>query len=337
MLCRSYMQQGLKRADVLTITGLTKHQLYYVSKGARVGRVPSERTRYVDPSDGQVSWVDNEVVVERIRCYKADPDHNHYYKSITIQLCLGGYYINHKKVYRLMKQAQLLKKARRARGRKFVTFRRVCPLKPLRILEMDIKYYWIDGKSSYAYVLTIIDTFTRYVLAWDVGLEMKQTQVRELWEQVIAVYLQGLDLRQNGGIHIEVRNDNGKQFSAKMVQAFFAENYLGQVFTHPYTPQENAHVESFHKTIGSALKNEYFATLLDLQMRLETFYTTYNNLRSHGSIAQLSPAYFWALFEDDQIEVIPKDKRRLQFKLKIPYQQVRQHQHIERYFYPLEA
>jgi transposase InsO family protein len=41
------------------------------------------------------------------------------------------------------------------------------------------------------------------------------------------------------GINIEVRNDNDSRFSAKLIQEFFKENYLNQVFTHPYTPQEN--------------------------------------------------------------------------------------------------
>jgi hypothetical protein len=40
------------------------------------------------------------------------------------------------------------------------------------------------------------------------------------------------------GINIEVRNDNDSRFSAKLIQEFFKENYLNQVFTHPYTPQE---------------------------------------------------------------------------------------------------
>jgi transposase InsO family protein len=31
----------------------------------------------------------------------------------------------------------------------------------------------------------------------------------------------------------------------KLIQEFFKENYLNQVFTHPYTPQENGHIESF--------------------------------------------------------------------------------------------
>ena len=326
------MGRGLKREEVLRITGITRHQLYYRTTGGKAGRPPSETTRKRDRGSGLIVRIDNADVVARIRHYRCDPDHAHYYKSITVSLCLEGFYINHKKVYRLMKAAQLLQPARRAEGRNFVKFRRVCPLRPLRILEMDIKYYWVEDTGRYAFVLTILDTFTRYVLAWLVGYEMRQQQVRQCWEYVIANYLQGLDLREEGGVHIEVRNDNGKQFSAKMVQEFFAQNYLEQVFTHPYTPEENGHVESFHKTIGKATVDERFATLDQLEARLRVFYTNYNNLRLHGSIAMLSPAYFWALFEQGLIEVTEKGKRRLRFKLKIPYQQVRDQPDIEKYF-----
>jgi transposase InsO family protein len=38
--------------------------------------------------------------------------------------------------------------------------------------------------------------------------------------------------------------------SAKLIQEFFKENYLNQVFTHPYTPQENGHIESFHAILA---------------------------------------------------------------------------------------
>ena len=328
------MERGLGQHDVLRITGVSRHQLYYRSRGKRAGRRPSAATEWLDVQTGLISQVDNAVIVDRIRAYKSDPDQNHYYKSITVGLRIEGYHINHKKVYRLMKDALLLRKPKRGKGRKFVRFRRVCPSGPLRILEMDIKYYWVGGSGKYAYVLTIIDTFTRYALGWDVGFEMKQLQVRQLWEQVIATYFQGVILRADRAVHVEIRNDNGKQFSAKMVQDFFAENYLDQVFTHPYTPEENAHVESFHKTIGGALKNQCFESLNALFGRLEGFYATYNNTRLHGSIAMLSPAYFWTLYEQNQIEVIRKEKRQLRFKLRMDYRHVKSQQRIDKYFYP---
>ena len=76
---------------------------------------------------------------------------------------------------------------------------------------------------------------------------MKSRQVKQAWEEVIANYLQPADLLRKQ-IHIEIRNDNGPQFGAKIIRQFFKENHLNQVFTHPYTPQENGHIESFHSS-----------------------------------------------------------------------------------------
>lgn len=41
-------------------------------------------------------------------------------------------------------------------------------------------------------------------------------------------------------------NDNDSRFAAKTVQDYFHENHINQVFTHPYTPQENGHIEFYH-------------------------------------------------------------------------------------------
>ena len=57
--------------------------------------------------------------------------------------------------------------------------------------------------------------------------------------------------------YIEVRNDNDPRFSAKMVQEFFLKNHLNQVFTQPYTPQENGHIESFHAILGRSLEPKF--------------------------------------------------------------------------------
>jgi len=280
--------------------------------------------------------VPNEKVIAAIISIKQNPDLSNWYRLITCTLQVQGYYINHKKVYRLMKEYHLLEQAKRKKGRNFVKFRRVTPEGPLCVLEMDIKYVWIAGKSRYAYILSVIDTFTRYILHWKVGYSMREHQVKQVWDYIIPTYLQPADMLSKE-IQIEVRNDNGKQFSSTMIQEYFKNNYLGQVFTHPYTPEENGHIESFHATLGKALKGEYFKTLEDVADRLKRFYQTYNNLRQHGSTAMLSPVMFWALYEDQQINVIHLSKKRVKFKLNIPYQDVLAWKNVHRYKYPLKV
>lgn len=330
MLAKEYMSLGLVRDQVLSITGLTRHHLYYKPTGQKVGKKTTNWTLFKDPKTQLVRRRNNEEVVIEIIDILSDKDLPNWYRLVGATLQVRGWYINHKKVYRLERENGLLRKAKKRTGRNFVQFRRVCPEGPLRIIEMDIKYAWIDGKSSYAYILTIIDTFTRYALHWAVGYSMKQEQVKDAWDQVIVKYLQRADLLK-AQISVEIRNDNGKQFSSQIIQKYFQDNHLNQVFTHPYSPEENGHVESFHKTLGSSLKGAYFHTLKDLENRLNTFYQTYNNRRQHSSIAMLSPSMFWALWEDGQIEMMVFEKKKARFRLRMNLQDVLSWHNIHRY------
>lgn len=331
-LAIQYMSDGLKRDSCLSILGLSKNQLYHKNGVQRPGRRPTTDTYYKDRKDRTIVSVENSVIVDQIIKIKENPDLSHWYKLICRRLQIMGYYINHKKVYRLMKEYHLLEKARKKKGRNFVQFRRVAPEGPLRILEMDIKYVWVEGCACYCYILTTIDTFTRFVLHWTVGYTMRQEQVRRLWDYIIVNYLQPAELLKRK-LEIEVRNDNGKQLSSKMIQNYFKENHLNQVFTHPYSPEENGHIESFHKTLGNALRNDTYKSFLELVNRLKKFYLSYNNDRQHSSIAGLSPAMFWALFEEGQIDTIQKEKKMIKFKLNLSYQDILEWPQIDKYNY----
>jgi len=326
------MSKGLKRDLCLSISGLTKNQFYYIEKGTRPGRKPTSATIWRNPEDMQEYLLDNADVVHKIVEIKLDPDLANWYHMITRTLQILGYYINHKKVYRLMHEYLLLEEPRTRSGRNFVRYRRVAPTRALEIIEMDIKYVWIYEIRKYAFVLTVIDTFTRYVLDWTVGYRMKSEQVKAVWERIIVKYLQPEGVLGRG-LDVEIRNDNGKQFNSKLIIEFFNENYLDQVFTHPYSPEENGHIESFHNTLSKALSKDHFVSLGQLEKRLERFYLCYNNERSHSSLKGLAPSKFWTLTEKNLIDILPLDKRRIKFKLNVAYQDVLTLPNINKYDY----
>lgn len=263
----------------------------------------------------------NQEVVEQIQATKKDPDFNYGYRKMTVQLMCLGYLINHKKTYRLMKENDLLNAYRKFSDKTYVKYRTVVPERPLEVLEMDIKQVWITQDRRHAYILSIIDTFTRVVLHWLMAYSITQEQVKKAWETVIVNYLQPADLL-NQELHIELRNDNDSRFSAKDIQAFFLENEIQQVFTHPYTPQENGHVESFHKIMATSIKGQVFWSFQELEDRMKIFYHKYNNQRLHGSIANLWPMKFWELWEQNKIKIIEKKNKKRTFKLLIPYHQI---------------
>jgi len=75
-----------------------------------------------------------------------------------------------------------------------------------------------------------------------------------------------MDTLKEGPIEIEVRNDNGKQFNSNLVIDYFKANDTTQVFTHPDTPEEYGHIESFLKILGKALKQEVFTSLSSVEI-----------------------------------------------------------------------
>jgi len=249
---------------------------------------------------------------------KSNPETDYGYRAMSAALQLEGYIINHKKVYRLMQEYQLLNDRRKMSGKTFVKYSRVTPERPLEVLEMDIKFQWVNEHNRYAFILTVIDCFTRKTLYWIVAYSIKQEQVKNVWEHIIAQYLQPNDMLKKG-MTIEVRNDNDSRFAAKAIQAFFKENHLNQVFTHPYTPQENGHIESFHSILSRSLKRKEYATIVELEKHLKHFYRVYNEIRLHGSLDHLSPNKFWTLWNAELIQRKLLKNKKVKYQLKIPH------------------
>ncbi len=94
-MVRSYCAQGLSLDRCFEITGMTKNQFYYKQSGKKRGRRPSTNTHYKAKSSKDAELIDTTTVVKRIVDVKLDPDH-------------ANYFINHKKVYRLMYEHLLL-------------------------------------------------------------------------------------------------------------------------------------------------------------------------------------------------------------------------------------
>jgi len=316
-----YMAQGMKRDKALAICGLTKDQLYYQPNGGKPGRRASRTTKRWQ--DGAWQEYGNGVVVTSMEEVLSEPLADYGYRRMSFELNLLGWHINHKKVYRLMKTARLLQPKKEARPRDYVRYRVVCPEQPLRLLEMDIKQVWLSGLRRYGYILTILDVFTRAVLDWSVGLHMRQEEVQAAWRRVIEVHLE-----PHGALawqcDIEIRSDNGPQFCASRLREYLADNYFKQVFTHPYTPQENGHIESFHSILAQGLRGQDFESLPDLEGYLEHFYQFYNWQRVHGSLCGLPPQTFWQQWSVGNIkrEVLEEKTRKVRFSLKVPRYQI---------------
>lgn len=307
-IVRSYVAEGLTVQIATSIASMSKSTYYYESKGTRKGRLPSTSTPY----RGQL--VPNENVVKAIDEILSEEFIDYGYKRTCMALRRQGYRINPKKVYRLMREANLLfsrQKASPSRKRTFVKYTVPAYERPFATLEMDIKYVYIWEERRNAFLLTILDTFSRLAVAWELDFQMKAMQVAAVIERLkdhpqIRPYLQRHD------VNICIRTDNGPQFVAKLLADSIEKSpFLEQEFIRPATPQQNGHIESFHDTLQRLVINTM--VLQDLNHArnvLDRFFDTYNNKRIMESILYLSPMEFLQQWETNRIGVDPSNHKK---------------------------
>jgi len=278
-------------------TGTSSSTWYYTPKEGRGGVNPSTHTFLCD---GQK--VSNTRVVEQIKAILNQEFICYGYEKVTWELHDLGYVINKKKVYRLMKEAHLLNRHNRisTQGRRqFVQTRRIEAVYPLQYLVMDIKYVWIQGEKRNVYLLTVLDVFTRKVLAHTCKPSIKQTDVVLLLDGIVQKY-------QTKGVII--RNDNGSQFLAHSVRKYLKSKEITQEFTHVATPEENAYIEALHSVLEKEFIRRYwFDSIHYAKWKIEGYYKTYNQKRKHRSLKRRSPDQVW----NDYYEPIKKQEKLL--------------------------
>ena len=212
------------------------------------------------------------------------------YRLMTKYLNRNGYLINHKKLYRIMKEEGLLKLENRINrsgsGRKFVKFRKVYTSRPLQCLEMDIKMVWVPNVGKNAYLLSIIDVHTRRILKDYFSFNIKQNHVIDLLSTLFDEY--------NYPESVVIRSDNGSQFIAKSVREYLGLIGVQQEFTHVATPEENAHIEAYHGILKKEVFSRFdYRTFGEIQQILKRFVSFYNNERLHGLLGRITPMEKW--------------------------------------------
>ncbi len=279
---------------MLKWVGLSESSYYYKHSGKPKGATPSVYTDHREK--GLVSEIE---VVKDIKTVLSHEFIDCGYRIMSAYLQQAGYVINHKKVYRIMKCNGLLKAnariSRNPGGKKYVRFRKVKTNYPMQCLEMDIKMIWIPNRGKNAYLLSVIDVHTRKILGYKFDWNIKQGAVIELLSQIV----------ENYGIAAEmiIRSDNGSQFIANSVREYISLIGIDQEFTHVATPEENAHIESYHGTLKRDIFDRIeYHNFGQIEQIIKRYVSFYNNERLHGKLDKITPNMKWNKDEN----LIPK-------------------------------
>lgn len=201
-----------------------------------------------------------------------------------------GYAVSHRRVERLMRQAQWRARVVRVYRRTTGTHRwfaqhpnRVraqMTTAPDQIWVGDLTY--VPVASQWWYVAAILDRHSRRLLAWRLG----RTRDARFTGGMLAAALR----RRQPPAGLIFHTDRGSEFLGASVQALLVAHGALQSMTRGGAPDENAHMESFfHSLKAELLHGRTFTTARALRTALARYARYYNQERLHSSLGYQSP------------------------------------------------
>lgn len=132
-------------------------------------------------------------------------------------------------------------------------------------------------------MLNLIDEYTRECLAVEVGTSITSLKVREVLERVC----------RKRGYPKAIRSDNGSEFIGQSVNQWLVEKNICPIFIEPGKPWQNGKCESFNgKMRDELLSREWFRSINEAKVVIESWRKFYNEERPHSSLGYLTPSEF---------------------------------------------
>ena len=155
-----------------------------------------------------------------------------------------------------------------------------------QLWQTDFTYFKIIGWGWY-YLSTVLDDYSRYIIAWLLTKTMAADDVKKTLE---------LALNKTGVSGVEVRHrprllsDNGPCYLAGELGDYLDQHGIEHTRGRPYHPMTQGKIERYHRTMKNVINLEHYYLPWQLEHKISEFVQYYNHQRVHESLDNLTPA-----------------------------------------------
>ena len=223
------------------------------------------------------------------------------------------YYVSESSAYRILKEADLIT------APDYVVIKAAEEFKDKttainHMWQTDFTYFKIIGWGWY-YLSTILDDYSRYIIAWKLCSTMRASDVTETIELALAA--SGCD---QAVVQHKPRllSDNGSCYISGELAEWMQKQEMEHIRGAPFHPQTQGKIERWHQTMKNRILLENYYLPGNLEQQISAFVDHYNNHRYHESLNNVTPAdvYFGRdkdiLREREKIKKQTIQYRRLQ-------------------------
>jgi len=195
-----------------------------------------------------------------------------------------GFAVSESTVYRLLRREGLVKRqeTQLSAANEYHTK----TTRPHQMWATDASYFRVVGWGYY-YLVTVMDDYSRFILAWKLQKDMSANSLIEVVQEAV-------DATGMTDVPVEDRtkllSDNGAGYVSKAFRDYLRLVGIGHILAAPFHPQTNGKVERYQQSLKREVNQLPYELPSQLERAIADFVDYYNYHRYHKALGNVTPA-----------------------------------------------
>jgi len=195
-----------------------------------------------------------------------------------------GFAVSESTVYRLLRREGLVKRqeTQLAAAKEYHTK----TTRPHQMWATDASYFRVIGWGYY-YLVTVMDDYSRFILAWKLQKDMSANSLIEVVQKAV-------DVTGMTNVPVEDRtrllSDNGAGYVSKVFRDYLHLVGIGHILAAPFHPQTNGKLERYQQSLKREVNQLPYELPSQLEKAIADFVDYYNYRRYHKALGNVTPA-----------------------------------------------
>jgi len=195
-----------------------------------------------------------------------------------------GFAVSESTVYRILRREGLVKRQeiQPAAAKEYHTK----TTRPHQMWATDASYFRVVSWGYY-YLVTVMDDYSRFILAWKLQKDMSANSLIEVVQGAV-------DATGMTEVIVEDRtkllSDNGAGYVSRAFRDYLSLVGIGHILSAPFHPQTNGKVERYQQSLKREVNQLPYELPSQLEKAIADFVDYYNYRRYHKALGNVTPA-----------------------------------------------